>query len=223
MSLLLRGPLRRRPGRGAAPAPRATSRAGRRRGPTPSTRTPSTTCSSRTAPRRSCARQRRILAGPRRRSPAPRPRPAVLRIFATARRLRGAWQRARRRRRAPRPRRRASTTGRSRAARARGSCACSSAPTSTSTYGDPALGPESIAAAHFISRRHLDRALRGRRRERGRDDPRAPPRALPARSRGPARAGESILEIATRWGVREPGALQPRVPRGLRHVTEGAG
>jgi AraC-like DNA-binding protein len=65
---------------------------------------------------------------------------------------------------------------------------------------DPVLGPEAIAAAHFISRRHLDRlfeadgvsvteSIRLRRLERCRRD-----------LADPRLAGQSILEIASRWG-----------------------
>ena len=70
--------------------------------------------------------------------------------------------------------------------------------------GDPALAPESSAAAHFISRRNLDRlfeddertvaeTIRDRRLERCRDD-----------LRDPRLAHRSILEIATGWGFVSP-------------------
>ena len=83
--------------------------------------------------------------------------------------------------------------------------------------GDPALDPESIAAAHFISRRQLDRlfadgertvaeTIRDRRLERCRRD-----------LEDPARAGDSVLDIATRWGFVSPAHFSRAVPRGLRH------
>ena len=70
--------------------------------------------------------------------------------------------------------------------------------------GDPTLDPESIAAAHFISRRHLDRlfadgertvaeTIRDRRLERCRRD-----------LEDPRRAGDSVLDIAMRWGFVSP-------------------
>jgi AraC-like DNA-binding protein len=66
--------------------------------------------------------------------------------------------------------------------------------------GDPRLGPEVIARSHFISRRSLDRlfaaegtsvreSIRLRRLERCRRD-----------LQDPRLAGESVLQIATRWG-----------------------
>jgi AraC-like DNA-binding protein len=69
---------------------------------------------------------------------------------------------------------------------------------------DPALGPASIAAAHFITPRYLHRLFRAEvctvsewirraRLERCRRDLRD--RAL---------AGETILQIATRWGMPDP-------------------
>jgi AraC-like DNA-binding protein len=70
--------------------------------------------------------------------------------------------------------------------------------------GDPALGPASIAAAHFITPRYLHRLFRGEgctvsewvrraRLERCRRD-----------LADPALAGETILQIATRWGMPDP-------------------
>jgi AraC-like DNA-binding protein len=70
---------------------------------------------------------------------------------------------------------------------------------------DPELGPASIAAAHFISTRHLHRLfeaegvsvsewIRVRRLERCRRD-----------LEDPALAGETVLAIASRWGLRNPG------------------
>jgi len=68
---------------------------------------------------------------------------------------------------------------------------------------DPALAPDAIAAAHFMSRRQLDRlfqdgptvaeTIRDRRLERCRDD-----------LRDPRLAHRSILEIATGWGFVSP-------------------
>jgi AraC-like DNA-binding protein len=66
--------------------------------------------------------------------------------------------------------------------------------------GDSRLGPDAIAAAHFISRSYLDRlfesegtsvgeTIRSRRLDRCRRD-----------LCDPALAGDSILEIASRWG-----------------------
>ena len=91
--------------------------------------------------------------------------------------------------------------------------------------GDPALDPESIAAAHFISRRHLDRlfadgertvaeTIRDRRLERCRRD-----------LEDPARAGDSVLDIAMRWGFVSPAhfsrafrATYGMTPRELRQT-----
>jgi len=67
--------------------------------------------------------------------------------------------------------------------------------------GDPSLGPGSIAAAHFITPRHLHRLFRAEgctvsewirraRLERCRRD-----------LADPALAGETILAVATRWGM----------------------
>jgi len=69
------------------------------------------------------------------------------------------------------------------------------------SLGDPALGPSSIAAAHFISPRYLHRLFRGEdctvsewirraRLERCRRD-----------LADPALARETIIAIATRWGM----------------------
>jgi AraC-like DNA-binding protein len=69
---------------------------------------------------------------------------------------------------------------------------------------DPALGPESVAAAHHMSRRQLDRlfadgdrtvaeTIRDRRLEHCRRD-----------LRDPSLAHRSILEIALRWGFVSP-------------------
>jgi len=69
---------------------------------------------------------------------------------------------------------------------------------------DPSLGPASIAAAHFITPRHLHRLfraegctvsewIRAARLERCRRD-----------LADPALAGETILAIATRWGLPDP-------------------
>jgi AraC-like DNA-binding protein len=94
--------------------------------------------------------------------------------------------------------------------------------------GDPALDPESIAAAHFISRRHLDRlfvdggrtvaeTIRDRRLERCRRD-----------LEDPRRAGDSVLDIAMRWGFVSPAhfsrvfrAAYGMAPREARHGTPG--
>ena len=91
--------------------------------------------------------------------------------------------------------------------------------------GDPALDPESIAAAHFISRRHLDRlfadgartvaeTIRDRRLERCRRD-----------LEDPRRAGDSVLDIANRWGFVSPAhfsrafrAAYGMTPRELRQT-----
>jgi AraC-like DNA-binding protein len=70
---------------------------------------------------------------------------------------------------------------------------------------DPDLGPAGIAAAHFISTRYLHRLfegegvtvsawIRARRMERCRRD-----------LEDPALAGETVLAIASRWGLRNPG------------------
>ena len=70
---------------------------------------------------------------------------------------------------------------------------------------EPALGPAAIADAHFISTRHLHRLFEGegvtvsewirtRRLERCRRD-----------LEDPALAGETVLAIASRWGLRNPG------------------
>jgi AraC-like DNA-binding protein len=70
--------------------------------------------------------------------------------------------------------------------------------------GDPTLGPGSIAAAHFITPRYLHRLFRAEgctvsewvrraRLERCRRD-----------LADPALAGETILHIATRWGMPDP-------------------
>ena len=60
-------------------------------------------------------------------------------------------------------------------------------------------------------------ALRGRRADRRRDDPRPPAGALPARPGGSEAGGRLGPRHRDALGVREPGALQPRLPRGLRH------
>jgi AraC-like DNA-binding protein len=70
---------------------------------------------------------------------------------------------------------------------------------------EPDLGPASIAAAHFISTRYLHRLfepegvtvsewIRARRLERCRRD-----------LEDPALEGETVLAIASRWGLRNPG------------------
>ena len=70
---------------------------------------------------------------------------------------------------------------------------------------EPDLGPAALAAAHFISTRYLHRLferegvsvsewIRVRRLERCRRD-----------LEDPALAGETVLAIASRWGLRNPG------------------
>ena len=226
VSLLLGGPLRRRPGR--APlgcCARATSRAGRRRARTPSTRTRSTTCSSRTAPSRLLRAQpasRRSTA-----TTIPGADGAGRSCAATCARCSPTCGPA-----APAgsP---GSPTGSSSSFGALydGTAVVPRAPDALRTLvrghidehlGDPALDPESIAAAHFISRRQLDRlfadgertvaeTIRDRRLERCRRD-----------LRGPDAGGRLDPRHRDALGVREPGALQPRVPRGLRDVPERA-
>ena len=94
---------------------------------------------------------------------------------------------------------------------------------------DSSLGPDAIAAAHFISRRQLDRlfedgdatvteSIRRRRLERCRlelADPRL--------------RGDSILDIATRWGFVSPAhfsrafrAAYGLSPRDVRRTARGA-
>lgn len=70
---------------------------------------------------------------------------------------------------------------------------------------DPSLDPAAVAGAHFISTRHLHRLFEGegmtvsewirtRRLERCRRD-----------LEDPTLAGETVLAIASRWGLRNPG------------------
>jgi AraC-like DNA-binding protein len=90
---------------------------------------------------------------------------------------------------------------------------------------DPSLGPDAIAAAHFISRRQLDRlfedgdatvteSIRRRRLERCREE-----------LADPRLRGDSILDIATRWGFVSPAhfsrtfrAAYGMTPRELRQT-----
>ena len=88
--------------------------------------------------------------------------------------------------------------------------------------GDPHLDPEEIARASFISTRYLHklfeaegtsvcRWIRASRLERCRRD-----------LLDPALADETILAIASRWGLPGPAALQPPVPVGVRLLAERA-
>ena len=84
---------------------------------------------------------------------------------------------------------------------------------------DPELGPEQIAQAHFVSTRYVHKLfaasgtgvsawIRERRFEGAVDELRRSPET-------------TIATVATRWGYRNPGKLQPGLPRGPRLRSDG--
>ena len=80
--------------------------------------------------------------------------------------------------------------------------------------GDPDLCPDGIAAAHFLSTRHLHRLFAGSGSTRHQPHPRPAAGALPSRPARPPRPQADHRDRPA-VGLRRRGDVQPRVPRRL--------